>query len=194
MRKLALLCAGLLCLSGAVAAQNEPSTPHSSAPASGSPAGMTTASNPWQVAGNFAYQRFNIGNNNSNLYGFQSSVARYIGDSDFGIEGGASVTFGYLSPHVREQMIFYGGGLHIGKRHGFIQPWAHILVGGAHIRTSQGIGSPNFNGFALEPGAGVDFAFRYHFAFRVEGDYIGSHIGGVWQPTAAAGAGFVVNF
>lgn len=205
MRKLTLVCAALLCLSGAVAAQNDSPAPAASEPiisgspapaggALGAPGRMSGVGSPWQVSGGFSYQRFNIGGNNSNLYGFQSSVARYIGDSMFGIEGATSVTFGYLNPTNRMNFLFYGGGLRAAKRSGTVQPWAHFLFGGSYLRTNQGVGPSSFNGFGLEAGAGVDIKFHSHFAWRVEGDYLGTRINSVWQPNVNIGAGLVVNF
>jgi hypothetical protein len=197
MRKLVFVCAALLCFSGVVAAQNDSSAAAPpSVPAAGSSAGPT-GSNPWQVDGNFVYQRFNINTNNANFYGVQSSVVRFVGNSGFGVEGGTSVTFGWLnqSKNIFQKMIFYGGGVHFQKRTGMIQPWAHVLVGGTYVRLSQtSPASPTYNAFGIEGGGGVDFALSPHFAFRVEGDYVGTYLNSAWQPTVAGAGGLVINF
>jgi hypothetical protein len=143
---------------------------------------------------NFSYQRFDIGNNNNNLYGIQSSVTRFIGDSKFGVEGTVAATFGFLNPKDREQVVFYGGGLHVGKRTGKVQPWVHAIAGAAHDRFNQTAGPATYNGFGFMAGGGVDIGLRPHLALRVEGDFLGTHFGGVWQKTINAGGGIVVNF
>lgn len=197
MRKLSLLGVAILCVAGTVGAQTN-STVSTAAADSGTPqmghGASSELSYPWQLAMNFSYQRFDIGNNNNNLYGIQTSVVRYVGDSMFGIEGDVTATFGRLNPHDREQVSVYGGGLHVGKRTGKIQPWAHIVVGGAHDRFNQGIGPASYNGFGLLGGGGADFQLMSHISLRVEADYMGTHFGGVWQKTINTGGGLVINF
>src|SRR5579862_465017 len=151
MRRLALICAALLCFAGTAAAQNDTTTATlgSPAPSQGPRRGFDDSSGKWQVGANFVYQRFDIGNDNSNLYGLQASVARFIHDGSFAVEGGTTATFGYIIPGDREQLVFYGGGVKYQMRSRKIQPWAHFLVGGTHIRLNQMVGPASFNGFGL---------------------------------------------
>src|ERR1019366_7008188 len=109
MRKFILVSVAMLCFAGAAAAQDNNTTAAVSAdPASPAAARMSSGEvNPW------------------------------IADSPVGIEGTVTATFGRFSPTVREQVVFYGGGLKVGKREGKYQPWAHILFGGAHDRFNQ---------------------------------------------------------
>jgi hypothetical protein len=196
MRKLGILCAALLCFVGTVHAQNSTTATVTDGADGGQMGGgtVTGLNYPWQVGANFSYQRFDIGNANTNLYGIQSSVTRYIGSSHFGIEGAATATFGTFAPRVQEQLVTYAGGLHVGKRSGRILPWAHVLAGGAHDRFSQGDGPASFNSFSVIAGGGVDILLRSHLALRVEGDFLGTHFGGVFQKSINAGAGLVINF
>jgi opacity protein-like surface antigen len=201
MRKLLVLCAATLCLSGAVLAQNDPTAPVAATqPMSVTLSGGQGArpamggDNPWQVGMIYLYQRFDISNNNNNMMGFQSSVARYFGDSMFGIEAATSASWGKISPLVKENNVFYGGGLRVAPRGRRLTPWVHGLFGGEHVRFSQGGGISIFNGFAFEAGGGVDWKLTHRFALRVQVDYLGTRLGGVWQKTINAGGGLVVSF
>jgi hypothetical protein len=196
MRKLTLLCVAILCVAGTVGAQTNTTaavaTGTADAPQTGGYGG--DVGYPWQVGMNFAYERFDIGHNNNNLYGVQTDVTRFIGDSMFGVEGAVSATFGKLVATDREQVAFYGGGVHIGKRTGKIQPWGHVVVGGAHDRFNQTVGNPSFNGFGMLAGGGVDYQLKSHLALRMEGDFLGTRFGGVWQKSISVGGGLVINF
>jgi hypothetical protein len=201
MRKIIALCAAALIFAGIAAAQDNTtatvatvSADSTPAPAAASPKMNSEIGYPWQVGANFTYQRFDIGGGNTNLYGIHTSVTRWLGDSMFGIEGTATAAFGNFSPGRKEQTVFYGGGAHIGKRSGKFQPWAHILVGGAHDRFSQGIGTPSFNALAIMGGGGVDIQWRSHIAFRVQADFLGTRFGSVWQKSITTGAGVVFDF
>jgi hypothetical protein len=195
MRKIIMLCAAMLCFAGAAAAQNNTTATLVAEPAPAAASRMSSDSGyPWQVGANFTYQRFDIGKGNANLYGVQTSVARWIGDSPVGIEGTVTATFGRFSPLVREQVVFYGGGIKVGKREGKYQPWAHILFGGAHDRFNQGIGPAAFNTWGFMGGGGVDVQWRSHIAFRGQVDFLGTHFGGVFQKTVSVGGGIVFDF
>jgi hypothetical protein len=196
MRKFILLSAAMLCFAGAAAAQNGTTVDVVAEPAPAAAAGSIHTSNdyPWQVGANFAYQRFDIGGSNSNLYGVHTTVNRWLGDSMFGIEGDVTATFGRLIPTRREQQVFYGGGVHIGVRHGKIQPWAHVVAGGAHERFNQGGGVSSFNGFGIMAGGGADIQWRSHIAFRVQADFLTTRYNGLWQKSISTGAGVLFDF
>jgi hypothetical protein len=201
MRKIIMLCATVLCFAGAAAAQNDTTATLVAEPAPAAASKMSSNSGyPWQVGANFTYQRFDIGGGSSNMYGLQSTVTRWLGDSSFGLEGSVSTTFGRLNPTNREQVVFYGGGVHVGKRTGTWQPWVHGLFGGAHDRFNQHIGQSSFNGFGFMAGGGVDIQWRSHIAWRVQGDYLGTRLTAPafglngWQKTVSAGVGILFDF
>jgi hypothetical protein len=195
MRKIMVLCAAMLCFAGAAAAQNDTTATLAAAPAPAAASKMSSGSDyPWQVGMNFTYQRFDIGGGNSNLYGVQTAVTRWLGDSWFGIEGTVTTTFGRLNPTNREQQTFYGGGAHVGSRSGKLKPWAHFDVGGAHERFNQHVGPAAFNGFGLMGGGGVDIQWKSHIAFRFQGDYFGTRYNGFWQKSISTGAGILFDF
>jgi opacity protein-like surface antigen len=206
MRKLFVVCAAVLCLSGAVLAQNDPTAPA----ASTQPMSVTLSGGqgrhrsmggddfPWQVGMNFLYQRYDLSGNNTGLMGFQTSVAKYLGDSVFGLEGAASASWGTISTgptfNVKENVVFYGGGVRIAPRGRKLTPWVHGLFGGEHVRVTQQVGPASFNGFALMVGGGIDWKFSSRMAFRVQVDYLAPRINGVWQNTINVGGGIVVSF
>jgi hypothetical protein len=202
MRKIIFACAAMLCFAGAAAAQDSTTATTTTATvtddsaSSGATAAKVSNSGgyPWQVGMNFTYQKFDIGGGDSNLYGIHSTVTRWIGDSWFGLEGSVSAAFGSLNAHDREQLVFYGGGAHVGKRSGKYQPWAHFLAGGAHDRFNQEIGPSSFNTFGLMGGGGLDIQWRSHIAWRVQGDYLGTRFGSVWQKSATVGVGILFDF
>lgn len=196
MRKIFVLCAAILSFVGIAAAQENTtaSVAADPAPAAASSRFSSESSYPWQVGANFTYQRFDIGGGNSNLFGIHTSVTRWIGDSWFGIEGTAAASFGNLGPTRKEQVVFYGGGAHVGKRTGKFQPWAHFLAGGAHDRFSQADNPASFNALGLMGGGGVDIQWREHLAWRVQADYLGTRFGSVWQPTITTGVGILFDF
>jgi hypothetical protein len=195
MRKIIVLCAALLCFAGAVAAQdNTTATVTADPAATGASHTSSDSGYPWQVGTNFTYQRIDIGNSNTNLYGIHTTVTRWLSDSWFGLEGTVTASFGRVSPTNREHLVFYGGGAHVGKRTGKIQPWAHFLAGGAHDRFNQGVGPSAFNTFGIMGGGGVDFQWRSHVAWRVQVDYLGTRFGSVWQKSVTTGVGILFDF
>jgi hypothetical protein len=198
MRKIIALCAAALIFAGIAAAQNNTTvnvaTDADPAPSAASHRFSSDDSYPWQVGANFTYQRFDIGGSNSNLYGIHSTVTRWIGDSWFGIEGTAAASFGNFNATRKEQVVFYGGGAHVGRHTGKFQPWAHFLAGGAHDRLSQPAGPASFNSLGLMGGGGVDIQWRGHIAWRVQADYLGTRFGSVWQPTVTTGVGILFDF
>jgi len=195
MRKIIVLCAAVLCFASGAAAQNDTTATVAADPAPAGAGKMSSNSGyPWQVGANFTYARFDIGKGNSNLYGVHTTVTRWLGDSWFGLEGTASATFGRVTPLNREQVVFYGGGAHVGKRTGTFQPWAHFLAGGAHDRFNQGVGPAAFNTFGIMAGGGVDIQWRSHIAWRVQADYLGTRFGSVWQKSVTTGVGILFDF
>jgi hypothetical protein len=203
MRKLIVLCAALICLASAAVAQDQPGNSPTAAPSTAAPApaaaprpktmsaGLDTR---WQMSVGYQYFRFRAGTLSKGLNGFGASVT-YFKNDWFGIEGNVAGLFGSLTPTFKEKFAFYGGGVHLGARHmEKFQPWAHVLFGGTHLAVTQTVGPSSFNGFGVVTGGGVDVMFKPNLGLRVNGDFVGSHMGGAWQKNFQFGVGIVLNF
>ena len=207
MRKLAVILAAALCLCGAVVAQNDSTPAPATQPVSvtlsaGSPslghgrASRGSDNSPWQLGTNFLYQRYDFGSSgdNTSLFGLHTSIARFLGESMFAIEGAATATWGNFSPMIKEHQVFYGGGVKVAMRGRRVQPWAHFLAGGVHLRFTQTIGNPSFNGFAFMAGGGIDYKLSNHLALRVQVDYLRARVSTFWHNDVNVGGGIVVLF
>ncbi len=206
MRKLVVLCAVLLCFAGLAAAQDQPgnslpaplatfASPAVAAPASPAPPpGFVGEFSRWQLATCYEYFRFRNAAGSAGLQGFNASVTYFVTDS-FGIEGDVAAAFGNLTPAFREKFAFYGGGPHVVLARGrVLQPWVHVLFGGAHITTTQGIGPSSLNNLGFVAGGGVDILLNSRFSIRGQGDFVGTRLGGAWQKSFQIKAGIVINF
>ncbi|MGH9676829.1 MAG: hypothetical protein ACRD36_06980, partial [Candidatus Acidiferrum sp.] len=75
-----------------------------------------------------------------------------------------------------------------------IQPFAQVLVGGAHLTASVGGGSGAASGFAYSAGGGVDLGFSKRIAIRPQIDYIGIRSNGNTLNSARVSIGIVFRF
>jgi hypothetical protein len=120
--------------------------------------------------------------------GINTSFTGYTGH-DFALEFNVDVGFGTApytptpasaTLHLSESDIFYGGGMRIGPEGRRFEPWAHLLVGGEHMRFTQysegpeGIGIDN--GLGWKVGVGADIKIGPRAFWRVQGDYLGTHM------------------
>ncbi len=203
MRKFLALFAAVLFFSVAAAAQDNSTAPATTslASAAASPAryGASDQSR-WAVGINYAFVRFRPGASDSfNLHGFNTSVTGYANDW-FGLEGDVGGSFGdtpgtggpgpFLAGNLRAKLLTYSGGPHIVyRRNDRVQPWAHVLFGGAHFRFTS-----SFNAFSLVAGGGLDYKLRPHIAWRIQGDFLGTRFFTTWQKSAQAQTGLVISF
>jgi hypothetical protein len=95
-------------------------------------------------------------------------------------------------------MYAYMGGPRATLRHGRIQPYAQVLIGGSHLSNSgvqQGSGPASANSFAAAVGGGVDLKIVHHFAIRlIQVDYLFTHFTGATQNNLRLSSGFVFRF
>jgi hypothetical protein len=203
MGKLFVLCAALICLASTVLAQDQPANSPTATLSTATPTPVA-APRPrtmaaglderWQMSVSYQYFRFRAGTLSKGLNGFGASVT-YFKNDWFGIEGNVAGLFGSVTPTFKEKFAFYGAGVHIGaRRMERFQPWAHVLFGGTHLSVTQTVGPSGFNGFGVVTGGGVDLMFRPGLGVRVNGDFVGSRLGGAWQKNFQFGAGIVLNF
>jgi hypothetical protein len=99
--------------------------------------------------------------------------------------------------NISLQVITYQGGLRFasgGKA--MLKPFVQFLAGGARSTdTVLGSGSSgSSNGFAVQPGGGVDFRVADRFDGRIQVDYRAIRSGGATAREFRVGVGFVIPF
>ncbi|MGC1371079.1 MAG: hypothetical protein WA824_02970, partial [Candidatus Sulfotelmatobacter sp.] len=70
--------------------------------------------------------------------------------------------------------------------------FAEALVGAGHVNVNNGFGSDT--SFAEAFGGGIDYRIFHPIAWRLEGDYVGTHLLGARQNNARVSTGIVVRF
>jgi hypothetical protein len=141
----------------------------------------------------FQYTRQNFGFA-SNMTGGVGQFAYYpskwigvVGEVSGGADTGGRGT----------SMYTYMGGPRVTLRHGRIQPYAQVLIGGSRFSSSfvQGLGPLSSNSFAAAVGGGVDLTIVRHFSVRlIQADYLFTHFTGATQNNLRLSSGFVFRF
>ena len=107
---------------------------------------------------------------NASGVGIASSLTYFTNDW-FGVEGDVTTAFApqiFDREHVK--LLVYGGGPKIAWREHQWEPWAHIIVGGAHEMPQTANNSKN--AFAVVLGGGADYRFNPRLSGRLEGDWV----------------------
>ncbi len=115
----------------------------------------------------YTFVRFQSSLFNASMNGLNTSVSYYLRDH-LALEGNVTAAF---SEDAR--YLFYGGGVKVSKGNRKLQPFAHALVGGAHIFPRGATGN---NGFAARLGGGVETRLQPQLWLRIEGDYVRSQL------------------
>jgi opacity protein-like surface antigen len=146
----------------------------------------------WQLALGVAIVRFR-----SSLYyatgvGSNTSVT-YFTNQWLGFEGSVNTSFApTIFQNENVKVLTYGAGPKVAWRARKLEPWAHVIVGGAHVLPqTAGHGQ---NGFAMLVGGGADYRIYPHLSARLELDWIKTHLFGQWQNSAQANADIVLHF
>jgi len=121
----------------------------------------------WELGLGYAFVRFQSSPFNASMNGFNSSVSYYLRDH-LALEGNVTAAF---SEDAR--YLFYGGGVKVSKGNARLQPFAHALLGAAHIFPRAATGN---NGFAVRLGGGLEAQLRQQIWLRVEADYVRSQL------------------
>jgi opacity protein-like surface antigen len=146
----------------------------------------------WQLALGVSLLRFRSSIYYATGVGTDTSVT-YFTNEWLGVEGKINTAFAptiYLNEHVK--YFSYGAGPKIAWRARKWEPWAHTIVGGAHILPQTGANSKS--GFGLQVGGGADYRIFPHLSARVGVDWIRTHLFGEWQNSAQANADIVLHF
>lgn len=151
-------------------------------------------SNRWDLGVGYEYVRFDSGPFSANLNGFHTDIAYNI-NNWFALEGNVVSAFGtHVFSDEQSRYILYtvGGRINAGASRFRLTPWAHVLVGGAHLNPQ--VARESKNGFALQAGGGVDYLFRSRISFRAEADYVRTQLRSSSQNNFHIGIGAVVHF
>ena len=148
----------------------------------------------FQLGVGYEYVLFRSKPFNANLNGLHTSLSYYLNDW-FALEGNMVAAFGssVFAGETAKYLLYAGGGRIAWRdpRHRW-EPWMHALVGGVHMNPQTALAGKN--GFALQPGAGVDLRVNSRLSFRAEGDYVYSRLYSQSQNNFQFGAGAVFHF
>jgi hypothetical protein len=124
----------------------------------------------WQLALGVGFYRFQSNIINASLVGTNTTVS-YWTNGWFAVEGNIVTGFApaiNVNEHVK--YLGGGGGFRVGGRRNRFEPWAHGLIGGAHLQP-QTAGSSR-NALAAQAGIGLDFRMNSRFSIRGETDWV----------------------
>jgi hypothetical protein len=134
--------------------------------------------------------------------GINTDFTGYLGH-DFALEANVSAGFGSTSfknaigttVNLNADSIFYGGGLRVGPQRSRFQPYLHGLVGGERLQFTQY--SPTLghnNGFGYQLGGGADIKIGPRAYWRLQADYLGTHMFGANQSNIQFSTGIAFSF
>jgi hypothetical protein len=137
-----------------------------------------------------------------NLNGWNAQASGYV-NRYFGFTGDFSGSYGTptvsgVGVNTKLYTYMFGPVVRAGGEHA-LQPFAHVLFGGAHISGSVSVGgvsgSASDSGFAWAAGGGIDYKAAPRFAIRLgQFDFVQTHISGDSQNNFRYSAGVVVRF
>ena len=209
MRRIILMAiASVLLISVGAAAQDSDVTLLPSTPAGAAATPRATMGGnefPLRLAMSYEYTSFRSQPSLTAFHnnGIDTDLTGYLGHG-FALEGNLEVGFGsavytLVNPpeHVTltADSLFYGGGVRIGPEHGRFQPWGHALIGGERFvitQTSPSIG--HNNGLAYQFGGGADIKVGPRAYWRVEADYLGTHVVSIQKNNYQFGTGLAFTF
>lgn len=146
----------------------------------------------WQLALGVNLIRFRSSAFYATAVGTNTSITYFTNDW-LGVEGNVNTGFAptiYQNEHVK--YVGYGAGPKIARRGRQVEPWVHVLLGGAHILPQTADNSQS--GFEVQVGGGADYRIFPHLSARLELDWVRTHLFGAWQNNAQADADIVLHF
>jgi opacity protein-like surface antigen len=153
-------------------------------------------SNPLQIGVDYSFASFDEASRPRtilNSSGVTGSVVYYGAGGFLGVEGQVSDVFG-SSNGRRSQLVFGGGGARFRWPNRSLQPWAHVVLGGAYLTPQPPFGNNSAFGYKL--GGGVDYNPHHsHMAFRLSVDMLGSAFFKTYQvsPEVSVGVVFMLH-
>jgi opacity protein-like surface antigen len=148
----------------------------------------------WDLGVGYEFVHFKSAPFSSNLSGLHTDITYNISDW-IGLEGNVISAWGSdVFAGERSKYVLFTGGARFGwgnSNHRWV-PWAHVLVGGAHLNPQ--VARESKNGFALQVGGGADYRWRPRVSFRAEGDYVRTQLYSSSQNNFQFGVGAVLHF
>ena len=124
----------------------------------------------WQIGLGVEYYRFQSNIINASLVGTNTTVS-YFTNSWLALEG--DIVTGFAPTILQNEHVKYfggGGGIRVGGRRNRFEPWAHALVGGAHLQPQTAGNSRS--AFSVQAGIGLDYRLHSRFSIRGETDWV----------------------
>ena len=124
----------------------------------------------WQLAIGVGFYRFQSSIIDASLVGTNTTVS-YFTNGWFAVEG--NIVTGFAPAILQNEHVKYlggGGGIRVGSRRHRFEPWAHALVGGAHLQPQTAGGSRS--ALAAQAGIGLDYRLNSRFSLRGETDWV----------------------
>ena len=124
----------------------------------------------WQLALGVGFYRFQSNIINASLVGTNTTVS-YFTNGWLAVEGNIITGFApaiNVNEHVK--YLGGGGGIRVGGRRNRFEPWAHALLGGAHLQPQTAGGSRS--AFSTQAGIGLDYRLHSRFSVRLETDWV----------------------
>lgn len=147
----------------------------------------------FQANAGYTFVRFyEVPGTTVNTNGFNCGITYYV-KSWVGAEGEFLTTFGSLSGSNSHFLLAAGGAR---VRHSIarnVDVWAHALAGVSNFTPQTAYGGTH--AFGYEVGGGVDInSHRRRWAYRIEGDAVGSFYFSTYQVSPKVSVGLVYNF
>jgi hypothetical protein len=139
----------------------------------------------WELGLGYTFVRFQSSLFSASMKGLDTTVSYYLRDH-LALEGDVANAFSEDGRYL-----FYGGGVKVSKGNPRLQPFAHALVGGAHIFPRAAFGN---NGFSVRLGGGAETKLKQQLWLRIEADYVRSQLYSSGQNNFQAVASVIYRF
>jgi opacity protein-like surface antigen len=146
----------------------------------------------WQLALGVGFYRFQSSIINASLVGTNTTVS-YFTNGWFAVEGNLITGFAptiLVNEHVK--YLGGGGGFRVGGRRNRLEPWAHAIVGGAHLQPQTAGNSRS--AFSTQAGIGLDYRLHSRFSVRGEVDWVYTNFFNETQNNFQAALDLVFHF
>jgi len=146
----------------------------------------------WELEAGVTFVRFQSSIFYASMVGFKSSLSYHL-NNWISAEGGITTGFAptiFDNEHVK--YLDYMAGIRVGPHRGRLEPWAHVMLGGAHLLPQTA--DHRQNAFAMRGGIGTDYRLNPVLSLRVEADYLRTQFFSQSQNNFQLATGVVFHF